>query len=279
MIDARLFAKMDFTLITINKYYKMEKQTRQIDRDSYEPVYVQLANILSTQIATGELETGERIPSESGLCKLYKVSPMTVRRAINLLVDKGVVVTERGRGTYVKQLNLSSAVFKFADFRQFYDDPSAIEVKILEVSLTPADAIIAEKLALPEGERAIHLRRLLKVYGEPFIYHYEYLVCDVNKPIVEAELEVTSMQGFFEGCGNDLFKRGELNVRAELVSIEEANLLKLDRPAAAINLTHIFYDHSDRPLSWGCFVCPSDRLTFNSFVGMNITGPSIPRIC
>lgn len=249
----------------------MEKQNKQIDRNAYEPVYVQLANILSTQIAEGELETGERIPSESGLCKLYKVSPMTVRRAINLLVDKGVVITERGRGTYVKQLNLSSAVFKFADFRQFYDNPSAIEVKILEVKLTPAEATIAQKLGVSEGERVIHLRRLLKVNGEPFIYHYEYLVCDVNKPIVEAELEVTSMQSFFEGCGNDLFKRGELNVRADLVSVEDADLLKLNRPAAAIHLTHIFYDHSDHPLSWGCFVCPSDRLTFNSFVGMDIT--------
>jgi len=256
-----------------NQTKDADKTIGKIDRNSYEPVYVQLANILSQKIVSGRLNAGERLPSEAGLCELYKVSPMTVRRAISSLVDQGIVSTERGRGTFVKRLDLGTATFKLDDLQQLYDNASSIEVKILGVRLDPADALTAEKLNLPEGERIIHLQRLLNINGRPFFYHYEYLICDISRPVVEAEMEVTSMQGFFEGSGNNLFKKGELNVRAGLMSEEEAKFLKVQMPGAALHLTHIFYDYSDNPMSWGCFVCPSDLLSFNALVGIHTKNP------
>ena len=51
----------------------------------------------------------DQLPSESQLCDRYGVSPMTVRRAINLLVDQGVVTTERGRGIFVKPMAMGTA--------------------------------------------------------------------------------------------------------------------------------------------------------------------------
>ncbi|MGD9212605.1 MAG: GntR family transcriptional regulator [Desulfobacteraceae bacterium] len=234
------------------------------------PVYVQLANLLSQEIASGELTAGEQLPSEAGICKLYDVSPMTVRRAISLLVDQGVVSTQRGRGTFVRKLDLGAATFKFNDLQELYDNASSIEVKILEVRLDPADAQTAKTLNLPKGEKVIHLKRLLNIDNQPHFYQKEYLICDIHKPVVEAEMEVTSMQSFFEGSGNNLFKWGELNVRAGLMTEEEAKFLEVDMPAAAMHLTHIFYDYSDRPMSWGRFVCRSDLVSFNAMVGINV---------
>jgi len=73
-----------------------------IDRTAYEPVYVQLVNILRRQVASGVLRPGDQLPSEAQLCRRYSVSPMTVRRAINILVDQGVVTAEQGRGTFIR---------------------------------------------------------------------------------------------------------------------------------------------------------------------------------
>ena len=232
-----------------------------------------MANLLSLKLAYGQLSAGEPPPYEAGSCELYKISPMTVRRTINLLVNQGIVSTERGRGTFVKRLDMGAATFRFDDLQQLYDNASFVEVKILGVNLVRADAVTAKKLDLPEGEKIIHLRRLLNIDKQPFFYHYEYLICDVHQPVVEAEMEVTSMQGFFEGSGNNLFKRGELNVRAGLLSEEEAKLLMVPLPAAALHLTHIFYDFADRPMSWGRFICPSSQISFNASVGINIKKP------
>ena len=240
----------------------------KIDRNSYVPVYVQLAELLRRSIIEGGLKAGEQLPSEAGLCKIYSVSPMTVRRAISLLVDQGIVSTERGRGTYVKRLDLGEATFKIDDLHKLYSSATSVEVKILEVRLVPADPITAKRLGLSEGERTINLRRLLSTDGTPLFYHYEYLACDIHSPIVEAELEATSMQGLFEGTGHNLFKWGELTMRAGLMTEEEARILDVQVPAAAFFLTHVFYGFDERPMSWGRFVCRSDQVNFYTIVGI-----------
>ena len=63
-----------------------------VDRSLYEPVYAQLVRILLGQIAAGVFRPGDRLPSEAQLCERYGVSPMTVRRVINILADQGVVI-------------------------------------------------------------------------------------------------------------------------------------------------------------------------------------------
>jgi GntR family transcriptional regulator len=67
----------------------------KIDRESYEPAYVQLANLLRRQIVDGVFRPGDQLPSVAQLCRRYGISPMTVRRSINLLADQGVVSTAR----------------------------------------------------------------------------------------------------------------------------------------------------------------------------------------
>ncbi|MBU2468440.1 MAG: GntR family transcriptional regulator, partial [Proteobacteria bacterium] len=59
------------------------EQAEQIDSESYEPAYSQLVNILRRQIAAGLFRPANVLPSEAELCRRYKISPMTVRRAIN----------------------------------------------------------------------------------------------------------------------------------------------------------------------------------------------------
>jgi DNA-binding GntR family transcriptional regulator len=89
-----------------------EKSPETIDRNSYESAYAQLVRILRGQIASGEFRPGDRLPSEAQLCESYGVSPMTVRRVVNILADQGVVMAEQGRGTFVKPLELGTATFQ-----------------------------------------------------------------------------------------------------------------------------------------------------------------------
>ena len=64
-------------------------------------MYAQLAALLRARIQSGEFPPRSRIPSLRQLEAEYDVAPMTVRRAIQVLVDEGVVVTRPGRGTFV----------------------------------------------------------------------------------------------------------------------------------------------------------------------------------
>ncbi|MER5916200.1 GntR family transcriptional regulator [Streptomyces sp. NPDC001982] len=72
-----------------------------LDLDGPEPLYEQIAAILAARIADGTYPPRRRIPSEAGICDEFDVSRPTARAAVQLLVERGLVVTVRGKGTYV----------------------------------------------------------------------------------------------------------------------------------------------------------------------------------
>lgn len=247
----------------------MEKNSYEIDRDSFEPAYLQLANLLRRQIADGVFRPGDQLPSEAQLCHRYEISPMTVRRSINLLADQGVVNTAQGRGTFVKALELSTASFDLQGLQDLFSQEQESNVKLLDVRVVSADERTARKLDLPAGSPCIYIRRLFSHDNCPIFYHRAYLTYDPNRPIVEAEMDVTSLQGLFTNAKNTLLKCGKLNIAATLMNAEEAELLQQTLPAAAFFLEHVFYDFDNRPISWGWFIIPSDRLHLTTKVGID----------
>jgi DNA-binding GntR family transcriptional regulator len=73
----------------------------EIDRDSADPPWVQLAAILRARIADGSI-TG-RLPSERTIQQEFGLAPITIRKAIHALRDEGLVRTVPGWGTYVNR--------------------------------------------------------------------------------------------------------------------------------------------------------------------------------
>jgi DNA-binding GntR family transcriptional regulator len=246
----------------------MDNKTN-IDRRSFEPAYVQLVNILKEQIVKGIYLPGSRLPSESELCSRYQLSPMTVRRAINVLLDQGIVSTIQGSGTYVRAPDLGGVTFTLEEFHNIFKDKERTKVRILEVRIIKADDITANKLSISLGERAILIRRVLIRDGDPILYHKEHLIYDPLRPIVEAELEITSLHGLFVGIGETKLQRGELAIEAAVLTKEEADILNTMQMQPAFRLEHLFFDFEGNPVSWGRFICRGDRLRFTTTVGVS----------
>jgi GntR family transcriptional regulator len=239
-----------------------------IDRNSYEPAYAQLVRILLGQIAAGMFRPGDRLPSEAQLCERYGVSPMTVRRVVNILADRDVVIAEQGRGTFVKPLELSTATFDLDRLQQLFRNEGQSRVELSEVRITSATERTARKLSIEIGDRTVYIRRLIFQDEEPVLLHREYVIYDPTRPIVEAEMEVTALRGLFSGGGESDLKRGDLTIDATVLTEEEATLLHSEVGVPAFRLEHIFYDFDDRPVSWGWFICTGDRLRFTATIGI-----------
>ena len=237
-----------------------------IDRNSFEPPYHQLAAILRRLISSGALRPGDRVPSEAQLCERYAVSPMTVRRALNILLDEGLVMAERGRGTFVKPLVLGAASFGLQALEDLFNDERTA-VRFLSVRTIRSTPRIHSHLRVPVGEKVISIRRLLLRDDGPTALHREYLLFDPTQPIVEAEMGITTLQGLFDGRGETVLKRGDLSIETTVLTEDEAKLLELPPGRAAFRIEHVFYDFEDRPVSWGWFIVRGDRLSFNASVG------------
>ena len=145
----------------------VDEPITSIDRDSYEPAYAQLVRILLGQIAAGEFRPGDRLPSEAQLCERYGVSPMTVRRVVNILATQGVVTAEQGRGTFVRPLELGTATFDLDRLQQLFRNEGESTVKLLEAHITSAAERTARKLAIETGDRTVFIRRLIFQGDEP----------------------------------------------------------------------------------------------------------------
>ncbi|MFC4632112.1 GntR family transcriptional regulator [Promicromonospora alba] len=74
-----------------------------LDLDGPEPLYVQIAAVLAARITDGTYPPRRRIPSETELTEEFDVSRPTVRQAIQVLRDRHLVETVRGKGTYVSE--------------------------------------------------------------------------------------------------------------------------------------------------------------------------------
>lgn len=193
---------------------------------------------------------------------------MTVRRAINLLVDQGIVVAEQGRGTFVKPMTMGEASFHLSELQELISDTENTRVNVLEASIVSADHRVARKLLIPVGQRTVYIRRVLTTDCKPALYHREYLIYDPTRPIVEAELEVTALQRLFSGGGETILKWGEMSMEATLLNKEEAHILQVDKPMAAFCFEHLFYDFENKPISWGWIIGRADILRFTTKVGL-----------
>jgi DNA-binding GntR family transcriptional regulator len=251
----------------MDQFNRSLNDSDEINRDSFEPAYNQLANILRRKIAAGEYRPGERLPSETELCSQYQVSNITARRAIKILVEQEIAETRKGHGTFLKPLMLGNATFGLQGLQSIFSDKRT-NVRIMGTAVVNADDRIAAKLNVKLSTRVIYIRRLLSIESLPTIFHREYIILDPNHPTVEAELEVTSLSGLFTGSGQTVLKRGDLSIDATVLNQEEAIVLKSVVGAPAFRIEHIFYNFNDCVASWGWFICRGDHLRFKTSVGI-----------
>ena len=246
-------------------------RTEQIDRTSEDPAYAQLANILQLQISRGIYRSGDKLPSESQLRKTYGVSPMTVRRAISILIERDIIWTSQGLGTFVSSLKMHKVTFGLDDIYTILNAGGTTLVKILKASIIKADNNIASLLDIKEGTNTILICRLLIKNEIPLMYHREYLVYDPRRPIVETELQVASLLDLFSGNNESDLKRGDFTITAARLSEEDAKALESETGSPAFRLEHTFFDYDDKIISSGAFICRGDKFRFQASIGQGIS--------
>lgn len=83
-------------------------------------IYLQLGEMIETDILRGILLEEERVPSTNELAKLYTINPATAAKGVNLLVDEGILYKKRGIGMFVAEGAKAQIINKRRD--AFYDN-------------------------------------------------------------------------------------------------------------------------------------------------------------
>jgi DNA-binding GntR family transcriptional regulator len=232
-----------------------------IDRSSPIPLYFQLAQAIEGAIAGRSLPAGSRLENEVLLAQRYGLSRPTVRRAVQELVDKGLLVRKRGVGTQVIQPHVRRSV----ELTSLYDDlarggekPST-EVLSLERIAAPAD--IAEELDLPVGAEIVALRRLRRTRGEPLALLANYLPGRFEP--TRAELTERGLYQNLRGQGVQL-RVAHQRIGARLARADEARLLDEAPRSALLTMQRTAFDDKGGAVEHGRHVYRASRYDFET---------------
>ena len=157
------------------KYFK---ETFHFSSDTGIPYYMQLASYFKIQIQAEVLKPGDPMIAENELCAILGVSRTTVRQALNCLVDEGLIVRHRGKGSFVADKKLTRPInhlYNFTENMKNLGYTPTSEVLTKEVTDKLPDKI-ANALRFPAGQqKAFHLVRIRCADKEPLLVEDTYI--------------------------------------------------------------------------------------------------------
>ncbi|WP_420329835.1 GntR family transcriptional regulator [Mycolicibacterium aromaticivorans] len=233
----------------------------ELDRSSPVPLYYQLSQAIEAAIRSGELAPGDRFENELALAKRLTLSRPTTRRAIQELVDKGLLVRKRGVGTQVVQ----NPVHRRVELTSLFDDLSRAgqdpTTQLLEYHVGPPNEDVARELSLAEGREVACIKRLRCANGEPLALMTNYLPVEIA-PDAE-ELERSGLYQSLRGRGVHI-RLASQRIGARAASRSEARLLDEKPGAPLLTMDRTAFDDSGRAVEFGTHCYRAARYYFDT---------------
>jgi len=231
-----------------------------LDRSSPVPLYFQVAEQFERAIIDGTLGPGERISNEIALAAELGLSRPTMRQAIQVLVDKGMLVRKRGVGTQVVHGKIRRSV----ELTSLFDDLSAAGQKprtdVLAVGKVPADEDVARELQLVRGADVWSLERLRWVDREPLALMHNFIPVDVVD-LDAVDLGETGLYAHLRDCGV-LMRVARQRIGARGATADEASQLGERKGAPLLTMQRTAYDNAGRAVEYGRHAYRPDLYAF-----------------
>jgi len=222
-----------------------------LNRLSKVPLYQQLYEIINNNILRGEWKPGDMLPTETEMVEQYKVSRVTVRQVLDKLVNEGLIIRERGRGTFVLPPTLDQALVRIVSFtddmRQRGIEPGT---RLLFSGLIPAPIEIADRLLINAGEELAVINRLRLGNGEPLSVEESYLIHRFCPGILRHDFISNSMRIILDQQYGVRWQRASQVIRAVPAGQDLATMLKMQLNSALLYIERISYNQNNIPVEF-----------------------------
>jgi GntR family histidine utilization transcriptional repressor len=133
------------------------------------PLYQTIRIAIETQIMSGDLRPGDRIPFEHELMARYDCSRMTVNKALSALAAVGLISRQRRRGSFVSQPRIHMAALQIPDIREEIERRGhAYGLELVSRSVLAADGDSGATMRLPSHGQLLSLRCVHLADGRPY---------------------------------------------------------------------------------------------------------------
>ncbi|MCX8726127.1 GntR family transcriptional regulator [Lactobacillus sp. B4007] len=217
---------------------------------------------------------GMRLPDERSLAEHYQVSRSSMKRAMELLSQQGIVFKKRGSGTFINPLYLKNqSLFRYEGSNLGLTDSLKVPgkkqgIKLLDFNVVKASESIRQDLFLNEDDFVYEFRRLRYLDAQPFLIETGYVPIKIVPELKPENLQ-KSLFNYLEDTQNKVVTKAFLNITVEPSSKEdqERMTLKITEPVGVIE--GIFFLDDGTPFEVSTMRIHYQYMRFNTFVNLN----------
>jgi len=231
-----------------------------LDRSGPMPLYFQVATRIEKAILDGTLSAGSRLENEIALGERLGLSRPTVRRAIQELVDKGLLVRRRGIGTQVVHGQVTRGVELTSLYEDLETSGKKATTKLLSLATIKATAKDAKHLGVDIGDDILWIRRVRYADNVPVSILENYLPTDFTDISVD-DLSRHGLYQLLRARGVNL-RVAKQRIGARKANVDEAKLLEIDKGSALLTMDRTAYDNNGRAIEYGHHCYRPDLYSF-----------------
>ncbi|MBV8680055.1 MAG: phosphonate metabolism transcriptional regulator PhnF [Aquitalea sp.] len=227
-----------------------------IERGSGVAVWRQIEGSLAEEIACGQLQAGEQLPTELQLAERFRVNRHTIRRAVATLVERGLLRVEQGRGTFVQDNAIDYAISKRTRFSQnMARQNRSSDVDVLASDSLPANAELAELLGVSPGATLFRIKTLSRVENRVVDYSTMFFPAERFPDLPAIYQQQRSVTRTLQQFGIADYTRRFTRVTARLPDSEVVDYLGIPKNRPVLHVKSLNVDLQGRPVQYGitCF--------------------------
>lgn len=215
-----------------------------------------------------------RLPDERSLASHYQVSCSSMKRALELLAQQGIIFKKRGSGTFINPLYLKNqALFRYEGSNLGLTDSFKVpgkkqQIKLLEFKVINASKELAQDLFINEADFVYQFKRLRLLDNQPFLIETGYLPIKIV-PELTPEILKDSLFNYLEDTQNKTVTRSFLNITVEPSNSEDQSELDLQTNEPVGVMEGIFFLDDGTPFEVSNMRIHYKYMRYNSFVNLN----------
>lgn len=225
-----------------------------------EPLYIATCNDIRSEIQSGILPYGQKLPSERVLSEQYNIDRKTLRKAVSLLIDEGLLVRMQGKGTYITQHHISYKIETLDSLTNTMAGSGVTpSTRILFKEKRKAGPKYSRLLRVSPGTDILRLVRLRSGDGEPFAIQDTYVLFDLIPGLDQVDFEMYSLYSLMQKQGLHVRRIDETFSFIRLTD-PEAGILRLENGSIAFVAEDITYVADNRIVEYTKSIINNNKL-------------------
>lgn len=245
-----------------------------VHRELGAPLHHQIYLVLADGISTGRYGVGEALPTEEQLTRMFSVSRITVRRAIESLHDAGLIERGAGRRTVVSaQLGRPMRMLMNSVIENIVAYGTETDAKVIEFGYVEARGVVRDRLWQATEKPVQRVVRVRSHEGAPIMHLTTYVPAALGETFTAEDLGRVSLFRLLARAGAHL-ARGEQIVSATLADPTVASRLGIKVGAALIDMRRLMFDQQGRAVEYIEMLAIPDRLKLRMELGPDQLPPA-----